>query len=62
MNEGIEQVFGFKVGDSVVVNWDALKGQRGKVVKAGIMYGYQYYLVALPESDTWLAEESLQLV
>jgi hypothetical protein len=62
MNEGIEQVFGFKVGDSVVVDWEYLAGQRGKVLKAEVMQGYPFYLVALPESDSWLGEESLELV
>jgi transcription antitermination factor NusG len=62
MNNQVEQVFGFKVGDSVVVDWDYLAGQRGKVLKAELKQGYQYYLVALPESETWLAEESLELV
>lgn len=62
MNEGIEQVFGFKVGDSVVTNWEYLNGQKGKVLKADLMHGYQYYLVAFPECDVLLAEESLKLV
>lgn len=62
MNEGIEQVFGFKVGDSVVVDWEYLAGQRGKVLKAEVMQGHPFYLVALPESDSWLGEESLELV
>jgi len=61
MNERIEQVFEFKVGDSVVSNWSYLAGQRGKILKTELMLGWQYYLVALPESDTWLAQESLTL-
>lgn len=54
-------MFAFSVGDSVVTNWDYLAGQRGKVLKAELMAGYEYYLVALPESDTWLSQESITL-
>lgn len=61
MNERIEQVFEFKVGDSVVCNWSYLAGQHGKILKTELKLGWQYYLVALPESDTWLAQESLRL-
>lgn len=55
-------MFAFSVGDSVVTNWDYLAGQRGKVLKAELKAGYEYYLVALPESDTWLSQDSIALV
>lgn len=54
-------MFAFSVGDSVITNWAYLAGQRGRILKAELKYGYEYYLVALPESDTWLAQESLTL-
>lgn len=57
----VEQMFEYKVGDFVVANWEYLAGQRGKVLKAEVMQGYPYYLVALPESDSWLGEDALQL-
>lgn len=57
----VEQMFEYKVGDLVICNWEYHAGQRGKVVEAKLMAGYPYYLVALPEADPWLAQESLQL-
>ena len=55
-------MFAYSVGDAVIANWAYLAGQRGRILKAELIEGAKYYLVALPESDTWLMEESITLV
>ena len=57
-------MFAFSVGDLVVTSWYYHAGQRGRVLKAELKAGYEYYLVALPEAETeiWLSQDSITLV